>query len=80
MGASRSAIEQAYGKPSSVREATMQDVFGKRANDPDKKTGQVDLSYTDLGLTLSLHDNALDSIMIRAPRPPVAVPKDAVAK
>ena len=80
MGASRSTIERAYGKPSSVREATMKDVFGKRANDPDKKTGQVDLSYNDLGLTFSLHDDALDSIMIRAPRPPVAVPKDAVAK
>jgi hypothetical protein len=80
MGARRSAIEQAYGKPSSVREATMKDVLGKRANDPDKKTGQVDLSYNDLGLTFSLHDDALDSIMIRAPRPPVAVPQDAAAK
>jgi hypothetical protein len=80
MGARRSAIEQAYGKPSSVREATMKDVFGKRADDPDEKTGQVDLTYNDLGLTFSLHDDALDSIMIRAPRPPVAVPKDAVAK
>ena len=80
MGASRSAIEQAYGKPSSVREATMKDVFGKRANDPDKKTGQVDLTYNNPGLTFSLHDNALDSIMIRAPRPPMAVPKNAVPK
>jgi hypothetical protein len=38
------------------------------------------MSYNDLGLTFSLHDDVLDSIMIRAPRPPVAVPKDAAAK
>ncbi len=70
MGANRAAIEKAYGKPTSVREATMKDVFGKRANDPDKKTGQVDLTYGDLGLSFSLHDDALDTIMLNGPRPP----------
>jgi hypothetical protein len=68
MGASRAAIEKAYGKPDLVREATMKDVFGKQANDPHKKTGQVDLTYGDLGLTFSLHDDNLDSIMLSAPR------------
>jgi hypothetical protein len=33
MGARRSAIEQAYGKPSSVREATMKDVLGSSFHD-----------------------------------------------
>jgi hypothetical protein len=77
MGANRAAIEKAHGKPSSVREATMKDVFGKRANEPDKKTGQVDLTYAGLGLTFSLHDDALDSIMLSVPRPQrqPAVPK-----
>ena len=69
MGASRAAIEKAYGKPTSVREATMKDVFGKRADNPDKKTGQVDLTYATWALSFSLHDDALDSIMISAPRP-----------
>jgi hypothetical protein len=70
MGASRAAIEKAYGKPTSVREPTMKDVLGKRANDPDKKTGQVDLTYAELGLSFSLHDDKLDAIMLSAPRPP----------
>jgi hypothetical protein len=83
MGANRAAIEKAYGKPTSVREATMKDVFGKQANDPDKKTGQVDLTYAGLNLSFSLHDDALDSIMINAPRPPrqpAAAPKEKAAK
>jgi hypothetical protein len=72
MGAGRAAIEKAYGKPSGVREATMKDVFGERAANPEKKTGQVDLSYDALRLSFSLHDDALDSIMISAPRPAAA--------
>ncbi len=82
MGASRAAIEKAYGKPTSVREPTMKDVFGKRANDPDKKTGQVELTYAGLGLQFSLHDDALDTIMMSAPRPPrpAAAPKAAAKK
>ncbi len=66
MGASRADIEKAYGKPTSVDEATMKDVFGKRAANPDKKTGQVDLTYAGLGVSFTLHDNALDTIMLRA--------------
>jgi outer membrane lipoprotein-sorting protein len=69
MGASRAAIEKAYGTPSSVREPQFKDVFGKNATNPEKKTGQVDLSYGALGLSFSLHDDALDSIMLNAPRP-----------
>jgi hypothetical protein len=83
MGAGRAAIEKAYGKPTSVDEATMKDVFGKKAENPDKKTGQVDLTYAGLGLTFSLHDDALDSIMLSAPRPqrqPAAAPKEKAAK
>ncbi len=52
--------------------ATNKDVFGKKADNPDKKTGQVDLDYSDLRLSFSLHDDALDSIMLSAPRPPAA--------
>lgn len=81
MGANRAAIEKAYGKPTSVRESKMKDVFGKKAGNPDKKTGQVDLSYGHLGLSFSLHDDALDSIMLNAPRPqPAAGPRDAAKK
>ena len=69
MGAHRAAIEKAYGPPSSVREATLKDVFGKDADNPKRKTGQVDLSYSPLRLDLSLHDDTLDSITIMAPRP-----------
>ena len=47
-------------------------MFGKKADNPDKKTGQVDLIYNDLRLSFSLHDDALDSIMLSAPRPPAA--------
>ncbi len=78
MGASRAAIENAYGRPTSVREPQFKDVFGKKAANPDKKTGQVDLYYNALGLSFSLHDDALDSIMLNAPRPQkpaVAAPK-----
>jgi outer membrane lipoprotein-sorting protein len=74
MRASRAAIEKAYGPPSSVREATNQDVFGKQAANPEKKTGQVDLSYNALRLTFSLHDDALDSITILFPRPVANAP------
>lgn len=82
MGASRADIEKAYGKPTTVHEATMKDVFGSRANDPDKKTGQVDLTYARLGLSFALHDDTLDSIMLNAPRParPAAAPKEAAKK
>jgi outer membrane lipoprotein-sorting protein len=74
MGASRAAIEKAYGPPSSVREATNKDVFGKQAANPEKKTGQVDLSYNALRLSFSLHDDALDSIMLSFPRPAANAP------
>lgn len=81
MGAGRVAIEAAYGKPSSVREATMKDMKGKRAANPDKKTGQVDLTYSDLRLLFSLHDDSLDSIMLSAPRPSATAKETAkVAK
>ena len=79
MGASRADIEKAYGKPSSVREATYKDMFGDRTAKPDKKTGQVDLTYDDLQLSFSLHDDALDSIMINGPRPAAAA-KEKPAK
>ena len=78
MGVSRAAIEKAYGPPSSVREARMKDVIGDRAANPEQKTGQVDLSYDALRLSFSLHDDALDSIIIlvpRAPKPATAPPK-----
>jgi outer membrane lipoprotein-sorting protein len=74
MGANRAAIERAYGAPNSVREATFKDVFGKEATDPEKKTGQVDLTYNALRLNLSLHDDSLDSIILSAPRPAANVP------
>jgi len=74
MGANRAAIEKAYGAPGSVREARNKDMFGKRAANPEQKTGQVDLSYNALGLSFSLHDDALDSILISAPRPPAKTP------
>jgi outer membrane lipoprotein-sorting protein len=74
MGAGRAAIEIAYGAPSSVREATNKDMFGKRAANPGKKTGQVELSYNALRLSFSLHDDALDSITILFPRPAANVP------
>jgi hypothetical protein len=64
MGAHRGAIEQAYGPPSSVR---VMDVSGKPAANPEQKTGQVDLSYAALGISFSLHDDSLDSIIMRAP-------------
>ncbi len=70
MGAGRAAIEKAYGPPTSVREPQFKDMFGKDATNPEKKSGQVDLSYGALGLSFSLHDDALDSIMLNAPRPP----------
>jgi outer membrane lipoprotein-sorting protein len=79
MGAGRAAIEKAYGAPSSVREPRFKDVFGKETANPEKKTGQVDLTYNALGLSFSLHDDALDSIMLNAPRPPkpaTAAPKE----
>ncbi len=82
MGASRAAIEKAYGPPSSVREATFKDMMGKRAANPEKKTGQVDLSYNALRLSFSLHNDVLDSITILFPRPAAnrpAQPKAAVA-
>jgi hypothetical protein len=79
MGANRAAIEKAYGKPTSVHEATMREVFAKAEN-PDKKTGQVDLTYAGLGLSFSLHDDALDSIMLRALRPAAAAPKEKAVK
>jgi hypothetical protein len=79
MGASRADIEKAYGKPSSVREATYKDMFGDRTAKPDKKTGQVDLTYAGLQLSFSLHDDALDSIMINGPRPAAAA-KEKPAK
>jgi outer membrane lipoprotein-sorting protein len=72
LGDSRSAIEKAHGKPSSVRESTLKDVFGKSAAEPEKKTGQVELFYDDLRLSLSLHDDAVDTITITAPRPQAA--------
>ncbi len=74
MGANRAAIEKAYGPPSSVREATNKDMFGKRAANPGKKTGQVDLTYNALRLNFSLHDDTLDSIMLSFPRPAANVP------
>ena len=82
MGASRAAIEKAYGPPNSVLEATNQDMFGKKAANPEKKTGQVDLSYSALRLNFSLHDDTLDSIMLSFPRPAAnrpAQPKPAGA-
>jgi hypothetical protein len=79
MGATRADIEKAYGKPSSVREATFKDMFGDRTAKPDKKTGQVDLTYAGLQLSFSLHDDALDSIMINGPRPAAAA-KEKPAK
>ena len=78
MGAMRAAIEKAYGPPTSVREPQFKDVFGKKATNPEKKTGQVDLSYGALGLSFSLHDDSLDSIMLNAPRP--AKPTNATPK
>ena len=68
MGVSRAAIEKAYGPPSSVREARMQDFPGKRAVSSDQKTGQVDLSYETPRIGFSLHDDSLESITILAPR------------
>ena len=47
-------------------------MFGDRTAKPEKKTGQVDLTYADLRLSFSLHDDVLDSIMINAPRPAAA--------
>jgi outer membrane lipoprotein-sorting protein len=79
MGATRADIEKAYGKPSSVHEATFKDMFGDRTAKPDKKTGQVDLTYAGLQLSFSLHDDALDSIMINGPRPAAAA-KEKPAK
>ncbi len=70
MGAGRAAIEKVYGAPSAVREARFKDVFGKTATNPEEKTGQVDLTYNELGLSFSLHDDVLDSITLNAPRPP----------
>ena len=67
MGASRADIEKAYGKPTSVDETTMKDVVGKRAANPDKKTGQVDLNYSDLGVSFTLHDDC--ARCDHAPRP-----------
>jgi outer membrane lipoprotein-sorting protein len=74
MGAGRAAIEKAYGRPSSVRGATPGDRLGGRTAKPDEKIGQVDLSYDALRLSFSLHDDALDSIILLAPRPAAAVP------
>ncbi|MFI5454350.1 MAG: outer membrane lipoprotein carrier protein LolA [Isosphaerales bacterium] len=75
MGANRAAIEKAYGAPDSVREARFKDVFGKRAANPEQKTGQVALSYYDtLGLEFSLHDDALDSIIIQLRQWPASAP------
>jgi hypothetical protein len=67
MGAHRAAIEKAYGHPSSVR---VRDAFGKPAANPAQKNAQVDLSYQILGISFSLHDDLLVSIMMRAPQQP----------
>jgi outer membrane lipoprotein-sorting protein len=80
MGAGRAAIEKAYGPPSSVREARLGDVFGKKTPNAEQKTGQVDLSYNALRLSFSLHDDTLDSITILAPRPVAKKPAGAPPK
>jgi outer membrane lipoprotein-sorting protein len=68
MGAHRAAIEKEYGPPSSVREVRKRDVLGKRAVNPDQKTGHVHLSYETLRVSFTLQDDSLASIMLRAPQ------------
>jgi outer membrane lipoprotein-sorting protein len=65
MGSRRAAIEKEYGPPSSV---VIRDAFGKPAAKPAPKNGHVDLSYEALGISFSLRDDSLESIMMRAPR------------
>jgi hypothetical protein len=58
-------IEDAYGKPDHVHEATMRDVYGNDTSKPDEKTGQKNISYRSIGLSFALDQDKLYSIRSR---------------
>ncbi len=69
LGASRAEIEMVYGKPSYENVSRMKDVLGEKAKDPEKLTGQAQLTYSGLGLSFTLFEDKVYRIDLSAPRP-----------
>jgi hypothetical protein len=71
LGATRAEIEKAYGKPAYENVSRMKDVFGEKAKDPEKLTGQSELGYAALGLRFTLFEDEdkVYRIDLSAPRP-----------
>lgn len=72
LGASRAEIEKVYGKPSYEHVSRMKDVFGEKAKDPEKLTGQAQITYSGLGLSFTLFEDKVYRIDLSAPRPVAA--------
>ncbi|QEH31858.1 hypothetical protein OJF2_03250 [Aquisphaera giovannonii] len=79
LGATRDDVVKAYGPPDREHLSRNRDAF-KDAADPDKPTGQAEMSYDRLQLSFTLWEGKVYQIRIMAPPPAGVKPEGTRAK